>query len=84
MQKKKRESTMTVKEARLILEHYDENEQVYIVILGEQKKAVFQNIRFGDNGNAVQLSAFGEDNVDEIADLAVDLLRPKWPFHKRN
>jgi hypothetical protein len=79
-----KEYTMTVKEARMVLSHYDDDEPVYIVVLGERKKAIFQNVRFGDNGNAVQLSAFGEDNVDEIADLAVDLLRPKWPFHKRN
>jgi hypothetical protein len=66
---------MKVKDMRQILGNFDANDDVYIAVLGEHKAAVFNHFTIGENGSAIQLSSFAQDDPDGIADVAIDVLK---------
>lgn len=66
---------MTVQEVRQMLSQYDDNDEIRLAVLGQEKSAVFKHFIVLKNGTTVQISSFARDDMDGITDVAVDVLK---------
>lgn len=66
---------MTVGKFREVLSNFREDEDIYVAILGREKAAVFDDISIGENKNAIQLSAFAQEDPEGLTEVAVDVLK---------
>jgi hypothetical protein len=75
---------MTVKNIREALANFKEDEEIYVAVLGKEKAAVFNHITIGENGDAIQLSTFAQDDPDGVTEVAVDVLKEEKKYHEEN
>ncbi len=75
MDENRKGGCMKLGKFREVLANFKEDEEIYVAILGKEKAAVFDDIAVGENGNAIQLSAFAGDDPDGLAEVAVDVLK---------
>lgn len=75
---------MTVKNIREALASFKEDEEIYVAVLGKEKAAVFNHITIGENGNAIQLSTFAQDDPDGVTEVAMDVLKEEKNYREKN